>query len=659
MKFLLIVILKENFLLKRDKILLIYSTFGANMNKTFLVSVIGMLSFGFVFLTGCSGAKPLTKIKTVDFKGVTQSMKGEKPVLKWNFENADKVKINGIQRNYNPVDSISVSADTTKIYNFIVIKENDTLNLVWRVFVDQPASGIETGKLTDIINQTKPSYINSNFLRGVQSNKSTTDVKALKIMRHYYPFESKNSIRAKALVLDEFGNYISGFGTKGTGFIELNGTTGCTGNIKNSPVTGFREFTAEDDSNGVDFALVLDNSSIAGDYFPIYEQIKTFLKGYSQDDRFALYNFNQNFKETISLKSSKEISDSEITGVKSGGLSAIFKSLKYSIEHLTTESDGRKKVIVLVAYSTDNASIIYDRNDIIDLAISRDIPVYVIGVGNAVDSYSLSSVANLTGAKYYDVDENELDNISLIFNEIIFAQKSGYQFDVPVSADQTGGCTIINANIEFVTVTSRCYDTLAFPTVRGRHEFNYMAVASFEFRDTVVSDEYLESAEILAGVLIQNPDLSVELIGNASIEGNDKFNYHLGLKRAQSVRKLLIQQGADPSKIRVRSDGSNNPVYYLQESQWMQYYNRRVEMRWLDPSLLPYEIVAQISETETDALGNVEKWEDLGYRSYYERYLQNNFPVYRVKIWGFSTTKDAEKTAKKLSGDYGVPFFVQ
>ncbi len=98
-------------------------------------------------------------------------------------------------------------------------------------------------------------------------------------------------------------------------------------------------------------------------------------------------------------------------------------------------------MIVLVAYSTDNASIIYDRNDIIDLAISRDIPVYVVGVGNAVDSYSLSSVANLTGAKYYNVDENELDNISLIFNEIIFAQKSGYQFDVPVSADQTGGCT--------------------------------------------------------------------------------------------------------------------------------------------------------------------------------------------------------------------------
>jgi len=37
--------------------------------------------------------------------------------------------------------------------------------------------------------------------------------------------------------------------------------------------------------------------------------------------------------------------------------------------------------------------------------------------------------------------------------------------------------------------------------------------------------------------------------------------------------------------------------------------NRRVECRWIDPSLLPYEIRAEKVNTEQEALSMIEKWE--------------------------------------------------
>ncbi|MDX9791059.1 MAG: OmpA family protein [Candidatus Kapaibacterium sp.] len=628
------------------------------MTKTFLNIIIILFLPVSALINSCSSVKSDIPMKVIDFQGVSEIKKGEKAVLRWDIENADKVRIRQLQRNYNSRDSVLIMIDSTSEFDFIVTGSSDSLKLVWKIYVDDTSGEITAGPIISGIKNQKPSFVNSTYLRGIQSVKAASPGKFLKIMSYKFPFESKNSIRANALLLDEFGNYISGLDKPSSGFGDLRAETGCSGKMKFSPVTGFKEIGIVD-STAVDFVLLLDNSAIAGDYYPIYDQISEFVKSVPKQDRFALYNFNQNFTETIPLKLVNEIEDLGNLHINSNGLSSIFKSLHHTINKLTQYDLNRKKVIVMIAYSTDNASIIYDRNDIIEKAVESDIPVYVLGVGNAVDSYSLRSIAELSGARYYPVEESELNNISLILNEILFSQRIHYKFDVSVPPLLEEDCEAVHAYYSLIANNSTVYDTLMIKTKQDRHEFPYMAAASFEHRDTVVSDDYLESVKFLAEVMKNNPGLPIELIGNASIEGNESFCYNLGLKRAQAVRRILILYGADPSNIRIRSDGSNNPIYYLQERNWMQYYNRRVEIKWLDPELLPYEIIAQTSETESEALEIVENWEDKGYRAYYERYLRNNIPNYRIKIWGFSTINDAEKTAKKLSSDYGTKFLVQ
>ena len=53
---------------------------------------------------------------------------------------------------------------------------------------------------------------------------------------------------------------------------------------------------------------------------------------------------------------------------------------------------------------------------------------------------------------------------------------------------------------------------------------------------------------------------TVRIEGNCDEFGTDEFNYALGLKRAKSVKALLVSNGVPASKISVVSYGESNPV---------------------------------------------------------------------------------------------------
>ncbi len=73
----------------------------------------------------------------------------------------------------------------------------------------------------------------------------------------------------------------------------------------------------------------------------------------------------------------------------------------------------------------------------------------------------------------------------------------------------------------------------------------------------------------------------VKLEGNCDEWGSDEYNFALGLKRASSVKKALVAEGVDASKISMVSYGESNPVCHDKTQEcWAK--NRRVDF-----SLLP------------------------------------------------------------------------
>ena len=72
--------------------------------------------------------------------------------------------------------------------------------------------------------------------------------------------------------------------------------------------------------------------------------------------------------------------------------------------------------------------------------------------------------------------------------------------------------------------------------------------------------------------------LSVKLEGNCDEWGSDEYNFALGLKRAEAVKKALVADGIEANRISMVSYGESNPVCTEHTKEcWAK--NRRVNFK--------------------------------------------------------------------------------
>lgn len=73
-------------------------------------------------------------------------------------------------------------------------------------------------------------------------------------------------------------------------------------------------------------------------------------------------------------------------------------------------------------------------------------------------------------------------------------------------------------------------------------------------------------------------DKHIKLEGNCDEFGSDEYNYALGLKRAQSVKAALVENGIKGDAIAMTSLGETNPVC-AEKTQACWAKNRRVDFK--------------------------------------------------------------------------------
>ena len=105
-------------------------------------------------------------------------------------------------------------------------------------------------------------------------------------------------------------------------------------------------------------------------------------------------------------------------------------------------------------------------------------------------------------------------------------------------------------------------------------------VIHFEFDDSNVGSDYQGLLVAHGRYLADHSDALVRLEGHADERGTREYNVGLGERRASSVRRLLLLQGARDGQIEVLSYGEESPVVTGSgERSWSQ--NRRVEFNYL------------------------------------------------------------------------------
>lgn len=97
------------------------------------------------------------------------------------------------------------------------------------------------------------------------------------------------------------------------------------------------------------------------------------------------------------------------------------------------------------------------------------------------------------------------------------------------------------------------------------------------------------SAPLLARayqILVENPDLAIEISGHTSAEGDAARNLQLSLRRAETVKAYLVKRGITETRIDTVGHGADVPLADNATEDGRRQ-NRRIEFRILPPAALP------------------------------------------------------------------------
>jgi outer membrane protein OmpA-like peptidoglycan-associated protein len=83
-----------------------------------------------------------------------------------------------------------------------------------------------------------------------------------------------------------------------------------------------------------------------------------------------------------------------------------------------------------------------------------------------------------------------------------------------------------------------------------------------------------------------NPDAQIVVEGHTDSRGSESYNLDLSARRAQAVRRFLVSQGVDESRIRAEGLGFTQPVADNKTAEG-RANNRRVEIVVQPPSAQP------------------------------------------------------------------------
>ena len=136
--------------------------------------------------------------------------------------------------------------------------------------------------------------------------------------------------------------------------------------------------------------------------------------------------------------------------------------------------------------------------------------------------------------------------------------------EAPVEAAKiTTGASLDCGSTNLNQASADCYDISS-------------AVVYFDFAIAEVNFAQWKTLAFVKAFLEQN-DVALTLIGHTDVVGTPEFNYLLSLKRAQNVKRILVEDyGFNPNRFTVVGKGISEPVADNRSSEGRSL-NRRVQ----------------------------------------------------------------------------------
>jgi peptidoglycan-associated lipoprotein len=143
------------------------------------------------------------------------------------------------------------------------------------------------------------------------------------------------------------------------------------------------------------------------------------------------------------------------------------------------------------------------------------------------------------------------------------------------STTSTGSTAGTDANAVIAPITNAGADDAAAGTVGTNGSDGQLVSILFDY-DKFNIREDMQEAMTKNTLLVKGKAIKLE--GNCDEFGSDEYNFALGLKRANSVKAVLVNSGVSADAITMVSFGESNPVC-LEKTQECWAKNRRVDFK--------------------------------------------------------------------------------
>lgn len=606
-----------------------------NKNKYYIIIAIAS-----AMLFACNFS-PIEVEKFTEYSKINQN---EKAKIYWKFKNAQGVAIEGYNNVFAAEDSLEVSTSTNKTLYFSAYRNN--LDTVRRSCV------IEVQKPEVVEEKSITSKVPSEYL--ISLKDENRKIEHIKFAGYDYSPEN-NSLEIKLLTFDEFGGLAFDNELNETLIKKMNIYCG-ENNIDIQPKI---EYIKNEKIKPVEFNFLFDNSMMAEEGFKPEIIVNDFSKKLSENDKMNYSEYNLNF-HPIAKDLTKKSTNSALqsyTPSPREGMNSLYKSMFNSLEEIKSSPESNQMMVVLT-YNSDNSSILYFADDITALSAAKNIPIYFIAIGGGLNTYALRYISSITGGKFYHIDNDELSSIDGILSEIYNSQN--HYIKLTYDLTNNNKCNKMLTIFDFDQNEKHYYDKLQVFLSKQAQYQSYQALAVFDFKSSTYNKIYDENIELLALNLKENPDAQIVLIGNAGNEGNSEYCDKMGMVRSEDVKKALIMYGAKDNQVKIKSNGNHKMLYNMENEIWQGYLNRRVEVKWLDPSILPFELCgSKYYNSEELAISAMEKWENKGFKAYYDRINIDDSPFYRIKFWGYATEDEAKTEVRRINKDYKENFTIE
>ena len=187
-------------------------------------------------------------------------------------------------------------------------------------------------------------------------------------------------------------------------------------------------------SQGLNVVLAADKSDSIydSDMVKIQQVMTSFVRKLNFDagDKAEVLAFDSIVQQMAYFTNDPGLLVNGINNMSTDGMTALYNAIHDGVNHATLQ--GGARCVIAFTDGIDNQSI-YTSEEVIQYALKNQVPVYIIGVGSDVDTYTLQDIADRTGGRYWFIDD--LYDLEDIYNEIYASQMEIYAVEY-LSDDQ-------------------------------------------------------------------------------------------------------------------------------------------------------------------------------------------------------------------------------